>query len=106
MKTGIKGVGTEGSYNLDKKDQKMSMQHLKDSLEYNMRHAEEHLQKAKEACERLHEAGEETNIPKSLLDLNEYFEEKAGYNDKDDVVMEKRLKKVGAKMAHNTKENY
>lgn len=65
---GIKGFGTEGSYNLDPADATMSVDHLKDTTEYNLRHAEEHLDKAKEAVDRLHKVGEDAHIPKSILD--------------------------------------
>lgn len=82
--TGIQGVGTEGSYHLDKEDTQMSITHLKDTLEYNLKHAEDHLTKAKEACERLDKAGEHVDIPKSLLDITSYFEEKQGYHSAED----------------------
>ena len=73
-KYGIDGIGTKGSYHFDKTDTEMSTNHLTDKLEYNFRHAEEHLVEAKAACERLDSAGASHEAPKSLLDLLSYFQ--------------------------------
>jgi len=73
----IKGYADEGSYQLDDGTKAMSLEHAKDSYEYNLRHAEEHLEKAKEICHKLIKMGKagEVETPKSLLDLFKYFEE-------------------------------
>lgn len=82
-----KGVNLEntgkGPYHLDKSTQDMSLQHAKDSLEYNLKHAEEHLKQARENCEKLDKHGNKTPPPvsKELLDLFEYFEDAIGYED-------------------------
>ena len=85
---GIGGIGTKGSYHLDKGDKTMSLKHRHDTIEYNLKHAEDHLQKAREACEQLEKAGEESRPPsKALLDLFDYFE-------KEDTPVEKADKKL------------
>lgn len=99
--TGLDGVGTEGSYKLQKTDTDMSVRHLKDTLEYNIRHAEDHLKRAKEACERLHSAGEEAAIPRSLVDLGEYFEKKGGYEESVDGKKDKADKKLNNHIRRN-----
>jgi hypothetical protein len=71
---GVKGVGTEGSFHLTDADKDMSVSHLKDTLEYNLRHAEEHLHEAKKACARLIDVGVAFDVPRSLVDLLDYFE--------------------------------
>ncbi len=92
--TGIEGAGSEGSFNLGKDDLTMSISHLKDRLEYNLRHAEEHMVKAKEACERLSKAGVTPAIPRSLVDLGEYFEQKGGYEESVDSKVREAAKKT------------
>jgi hypothetical protein len=74
--SGIEGYGSEGSYHLDPSSNELSKDHLQDSLEYNIRHAEDHLKEAQKSCERLHKIGAEAHIPKSLLDNMRYFEGK------------------------------
>jgi len=73
---GIEGYGTEGSYHVSDDDKNLSQNHLEDSLEFNIHHAEDHLKEAKKACERLHKIGEKPKIPKSLIDCLRYFEKK------------------------------
>src|ERR1041384_6232515 len=93
---GIGGIGTKGSLHLDAQDKEMSLIHRNDTIEYNLRHAEDHLQKAKEACEQLAKAGKEAvKAPKSLLDLFDYFENEDTPQQKAD----KKLKNI-------VKENY
>lgn len=93
-KVGVEGVGTEGSYKLQPADKNMSVRHLKDTLEYNLKHAEDHLKRAKEACERLTKAGEDAAIPRSLVDLGEYFEKKGGYEESVDGKRSKADRKL------------
>lgn len=85
----LSGKGTPGDYHLDKASMKLSLSHSKDSLEYNLRHAEEHLQKARENCEALEKSGERSQPPvsKELLSLFDYFEKAIGHDE-----AEKRFK--------------
>lgn len=98
-KVGIEGMGVKGSYNIAKVDQDMSVEHLKDRLEFNLRHAEDHLKEAKLNCERLHNVNEEPTIPKSIIDSLRFFTEEATHKDSSD----NKLKKVGKNMAQRTK---
>ena len=83
----IKGYADEGSYHLDDGTKAMSLEHAKDSYEYNLRHAEEHLDKAKEICHKLIKMGKagEVETPKSLLDLFAYFVETKDLENKDNA---------------------
>lgn len=88
---GIGGIGTKGSYHLDSKDKEMSLNHRQETIEYNLKHAEDHLTKAKEACEQLEKAGETPRSPsKALLDLFDYFEETS--QDKADKKLKNHIK--------------
>ncbi len=72
--TGVGGVGSEGSFHLAKEDKVLSVSHLRDRMEYNLRHAEEHLVKAKEAGERLHSVGIGFDFPRAISDLVDSLE--------------------------------
>ena len=78
----LDGLGTKGPYHLDKGSKELSIKHMNDTLEYNLRHAEEHLQKAKESCEKLDKAGVKHVLPisKQMLDLFNYFQETKSQN--------------------------
>lgn len=94
---GVDGVGSKGSFKLPVSDEKMSIRHLQDTMEYNLKHAEEHLKAAKESCERLCTAKVPHKIPRSLVDLGEYFERKGGYEQSVDKL------KQHIKSSYNTK---
>ena len=91
---GLDGMGSEGSFLVDKGTKEMSLRHDKDTLEYNLRHAEEHLRKAKEACEKLRKAGKPHPIPRAVVDLGEYFERVGGYEDSVDAKVSKAVNKI------------
>src|SRR5258708_25420252 len=99
---GIGGVGTKGSYHLDKADKNMSEKQRKDTLEYNLRHAEDHLTKAREACEQLDKDGvtEDPPITKAMLDLFDYFEEAVGHTNE----LEYRKNKADQKLKKHIQE--
>lgn len=91
---GIDGAATPGSFMVDDATKSMSARHMKDTLEYNLRHAEDHLKKAKEACESLTKQGVKANIPRSLVDLGDYFEQKGGYQESVDSKVSKVANKI------------
>lgn len=73
----IEGIGTKGPYHVDEATKEMSVSHHQDTVEYNLRHAEDHLKAAMDACKKLHEAGEKVpTVPKTLLSVFDYFEKK------------------------------
>lgn len=98
-KVGIEGMGVKGSYNIAPVDQKMSVEHLKDRLEFNIRHAEDHLKEARLNCERLHNVDVEPTIPKSLLDELKFFQDESTHQKSVDT----KLKKVGKNISERTK---
>ena len=73
---GLKGIGTKGSYHVDDATKELSINHHHDTVEYNLRHAEDHLKAAKDAAKQLYEVGENCSVPKSILDLFHFFEQK------------------------------
>jgi hypothetical protein len=90
---GIGGIGTKGSYHLDSGDKEMSLKHRHDTIEYNLKHAEDHLQKAREAREQLEKAGQPSRPPsKALLDLFDYFEKEDTPQQKADKHLKNHIK--------------
>lgn len=78
----IKSTAEKGPYKVDKSTMNLGKTHTKDTLEYNLRHAEDHLQAAREACEKLDKLDPSHKVPvtKSLLDLMDYFEKEVGHD--------------------------
>jgi hypothetical protein len=93
---GIEGIGTTGSYQVDDKTKATSLQHHKDTYDYNIRHAEDHLKAAREVCQKLEAAGKagEVETPKSLLDLFKYFEDTKNDENAANMPMDKLKDKI------------
>lgn len=84
----------KGPYHLDKKTSDMSLNHANDSLEYNLKHAEDHLKAARTNCEKLdkHKTGNKPPVSKELLDLFEYFEDAVNYQEHPDAKLKRHIK--------------
>jgi hypothetical protein len=92
----IKGAGTKGSYHVDEDTKDMSVDHLKDTFNFNLKHAEDHLEKAREVCHKLVAAGQddEVDVSKTLLDLFAYFEKAEGSDNAAKMPMDKLRNKL------------
>ena len=71
---GIEGIGTKGSYHVDDATKDLSISHHKDTVEYNLHHAEDHLKAAQAAAKQLDDIGEKYSVPKALIDLFHFFD--------------------------------
>lgn len=100
----LDGAGEKGPYQVDKGTKDMSIMHRKDTLEYNLRHAEEHLGKAREACEQLEKAGHDEPPPvsKQMLSHMDYFEEAVGHHED----LKNKVKRADKKLKNHITRNY
>lgn len=98
----LKSSGDKGPYKVDKSTKEMSLTHAKDTLEYNLRHAEDHLTKAREVCDQLEKMGNTTPPPvsKQMLDHMDYFE-KAVEPD-----LKEKQKRANNKLKNHITRNY